>query len=49
MDKEIIKRIAYRIWQEKERLGIESTPEENWHEAEEELKKVEEEASEVGE
>jgi len=32
---EDIKRKAFRIWQEKERNSIPSTPEENWKEAEE--------------
>jgi len=35
-----IKRIAYVIWQEKERMKIPSTPEQNYYEAAERLKQI---------
>ena len=37
MKNETIRRLAFVIWQGKQRLGISSTPERNWKEAEEKL------------
>jgi len=39
-NEDTIKHVAYVIWQEKERMKVPSTPEQNYYEAAERLKQI---------